>query len=100
MLHLNIRAVCDEGRGRLCLERFDEFFAVHFWAPVRQMTYIVRTNLAPGGVSKLITQSALKITRSLCGSADPTSKGDAAARIWPGLRYRAGTRRIPVRAPT
>ena len=47
MLHLNIRAVCDEGRGRLCLERFDEFFAVHFWAPVRQMTYIVRTNLAP-----------------------------------------------------
>ena len=27
-LHFNIRAVCDEGRGRLCLERLDEFFAV------------------------------------------------------------------------
>src|SRR5207248_6405195 len=27
-LHFNIRAVCDEGRDRLCPERLDEFFAV------------------------------------------------------------------------
>src|SRR5436309_5695220 len=27
-LHFNIRAVCDEGRDRLCLERLEEFFAV------------------------------------------------------------------------
>jgi hypothetical protein len=43
---------------------------------------------------------ALKITRSLSGSADPSSQGAAAAPIWPSLPYRAGTRRIPVRAPT
>src|SRR5437588_2494796 len=27
-LHFNIRAVCDEGRDRLCLERLEEFFTV------------------------------------------------------------------------
>src|SRR5207253_6828945 len=27
-LHFNIRAVCDEGRDRLCRERLEEFFAV------------------------------------------------------------------------
>ena len=43
---------------------------------------------------------ALKIARSLSGSADPSSQGAAAAPIWPSLPYRAGTRRIPVRART
>ena len=27
-MHFNVRAVCDEGRDRLCRERLDEFFAV------------------------------------------------------------------------
>ena len=39
-------------------------------------------------------------SRSLSGSADPSSQGAAAAPIWPSLPYRAGTRRTPVRAPT
>ena len=46
-LHFNIRAVCNEGRDRRCLERLDEFFAVECGDVGLQFEGISRPDFPP-----------------------------------------------------
>src|SRR5205085_10091267 len=46
-LHFNIRAVCDEGRDRLCRKRLEEFFAVECGDVSFQFEGISRPDFPP-----------------------------------------------------
>src|SRR5205085_5165362 len=56
-LHFNIRAVCDEGRDRLCSERLEEFFAVECGDVSFQFEGIRRPDFPPWMFDAVLTRA-------------------------------------------